>query len=145
MSIDLTPQFTVPSQSSASEYFKADERVGTLLLITPTAYNKDIPNQFGKEGETKDQVVADVVLLDGVDAEHKYIDAHIYAGSLIKALKSVAIANQENGTNKLVLARLSKGAATRPGYRPPYVLVDPTEADITIAKEYLAKNLPAPF
>lgn len=138
----MTDEFSTPSEApSAGGYFNADESVGTLLLIEVKEYRTDFDNPFDTNGEkpTRDGVEVVVTYLDGDRAGETSDVSQLHAGSLVKVLKGSV-------GGAMVLGRLERGASQKRGFKPPYILSDPTDTDRETARAYLAaQRADAPF
>jgi hypothetical protein len=121
---NMTDPFDNPGTASGIDY--ADYN-GRLLLITPLTSEKDINTVIG----VKDAVRANVVVLDGPGAPEELKDVLIFP----RVLQGQIRANV--GTGRSNLGRLGQGEK-KPGQSPPWKLADPTEADKTLARQYLS-------
>jgi hypothetical protein len=120
---DVDP-FSAPSAGGGS---KITDHEGCLLLITPRSHEQGIQTSFGE----KDAVKADLVVLDGPNANTVETDVLIFQAQLISQTKG--------RINKgMVLGRLGKVPATKAGFSPSWALSDPTEDDKVTARRYLA-------
>jgi len=122
--------FDAPSSGSGVKIIEFD---GQLLLITPTAYEAEIPTAYGPA----DAVTATVAVLDGTGAGVEH-EMKIFQKRLIGQLRPKV------GTGRMVLGRLGRGTA-KPGQSAPWLLSDPTESDKQIARDYLARKGNPPF
>ncbi|AER47626.1 hypothetical protein DS6A_72 [Mycobacterium phage DS6A] len=102
---------------------------GRLLLVKPHEVREGIKTAFGE----KDAVEADVHVLDGGDAGTVHRGVYLFPLVLIGQLKGNA------GTGRFNLGRLGKGEA-KPGQKPPWKLLDPTNDDRDLARRYLASD-----
>lgn len=114
------------SPASAAGFTWGDHK-GALLIVEPAAYEQGIPTSFGE----KDAVRATITVVDGAGAGEVYNDTLIFPRALIGQLKS--------NVGKKVLGRVSQGVA-KSGQQPPWLLADPTPADVAAAKAALAGN-----
>lgn len=112
---------------SPSTGVKITDFSGQLLLMEPTAERKDIMTAFG----SVDAIEANLVVLDGADAGTGHSGVLVFQKALQGQLRS------KIGTGRHVLGRLGRGVA-KPGQSAPWVLIEPTEADKTAARAYLA-------
>ncbi|MBX6386083.1 MAG: hypothetical protein IRZ07_24435 [Microbispora sp.] len=124
--------FDAPSSSSGG--VKITEFDGQLLLITPTAHEKDIATSYGPA----DAVSVDLVVLDGANAGEEHTGIRVFQRALQGQLRPKV------GTGRMVLGRLGRGTA-KPGQSAPWLLSDPTESDKQIARDYLARKANPPF
>jgi hypothetical protein len=125
----MSNPFSSPATSSGIQW---EHLLGHLLLIEPTAVERDINTAFG----LKEAVRADVTDLgDGVTdtLANEYPEALIFPGVLISQTRSLI--------GEKVLGRLGQGAG-KPGQKPPWKLENATEADIAAGKKYLANRNP---
>lgn len=106
---------------------KWEDYSGRLLLITPTAFEKDVNTSIG----TKDAIRADVTVLDGPGSPEDIPDVLVFPRVLQGQLRSNV------GTGRKCLGRLGQGEK-RPGQNPPWKLGDPTDADRQTARAHLA-------
>lgn len=128
MTAFIEDEFAAPA--SAAGFVWSDHK-GALLIIEPTAVEAGIPTSFGE----KEAVRADIRVVDGPDAGEVYTDTLIFPRALIGQLKS--------NVGRKVLGRVSQGQA-KPGQQAPWLLSDPTPADVAAAKAALAgKAAPA--
>ena len=127
----MTDLFDAPASSTGISW---EDLNGRLLLITPHAQEDDIKTDYGV---TK-AVRADIVVLDGPGAPEEYADTLIFP----KVLQGQVRKNI--GTGRMNLGRLGQGNK-KPGQSPPWMLGDPTDADKSLARDYLEKNQTTPF
>lgn len=123
----IEDEFAAPASASG---FQWEDHKGALLIVEPTSLETGIPTSFGD----KDAVRATITVVDGSDAGEVYADTLIFPRALIGQLKS--------NVGKKVLGRVSQGNA-KPGQKPPWLLSDPTPADITAGKAALSGKTPA--
>lgn len=123
--------FDAPSSGSG---VKITEFEGQLLLLTPTAVEKDIPTAYG----AADATTVTIVVLDGAGAGEEHVDVKVFQKALQGQLRPKV------GTGRMVLGRLGRGTA-KPGQSAPWLLADPTEQDKQVARDYLARQQNAPF
>ena len=99
---------------------------GALLYISVNGLKRDIVSDFG----TSDAIQADVAVLDGEHKATTFTDTLIFPKVLVSQLsKSVGAADP------VVVGRLGQGLA-KPGKSAPWVLNEPTAADIEVATKY---------
>jgi len=112
---------------SPSTGVKITEFDGQLLLMEPTAERKDIMTAFG----SADAIESNLVVIDGKDAGSTHSGVLVFQKALQGQLRP------KIGTGRQVLGRLGRGVA-KPGQSAPWVLTEPTEADKTATRAYLA-------
>lgn len=127
----MSDQFDGPGSSSGVVWADLENR---LLLITPHEKDVVINTSYGESTAVR----ADVVVLDGPDSPEEHLDTLVFPRVLQGQIKSNA------GTGRMNLGRLGKGIA-KPGQSAPWMLGDPTDADKSVARAYLAKATQAPF
>lgn len=120
--------FAAPATAAG---IKWEDHKGELVLFTVHSHETGITTAFG----SSDAVRADVVFLDGAGKGETYNDALVFP----KVLQSQLRPN----VGKKVLGRLGQGVA-KAGQSAPWKLDDPTDADKTTARQYVASNEP-PF
>lgn len=103
-----------------------DDLNGTLLIFHVHSVETGIETSYGPS----DAVKADVTAVDGAHAGEKWEGALVFPRVLQGALASKV------GSGKPVLGRLGKGTA-KPGQSAPWVLDDPTDADIAAGVAYM--------
>lgn len=102
---------------------------GNLLLVKPIQQLTGINTAFG----AKDAVESDVHILDGPQAGEVLRGAYIFPLVMQGQIKGNA------GTGRFNLGRVGKGTP-KPGQKPPWKLLDPTDADKDLARRYLASD-----
>lgn len=126
---------------------------GRLVIIEPTDYEYDVPNQ-DDPSKKADRVTATVTVVDGLgDVESwkdhaptgvklrgpAYHGVWISQDRLVKQLR--ADPNERGRSLKMVLGRFE---TYQPGQRPkkgnPWGLIGPTEADRQVARDFLANR-----
>lgn len=126
---------------------------GRLVIIEPTGYEYDVPNQ-DDPSKKADRVTAtvtvvdgsgDVELMPGGDPSGKFIPGPEYRGVWIgqERLVQQLLKDYERGrTHKMVLGRFE---TFKPGVKPrkgnPWGLLPPTEADKQVARQFLANRM----
>lgn len=125
----MSQDFAAPS---TAEGLKWAGLKGSLLIIKVHGYEPEINTVHG----TTSAVRADVIVLDGEQAETTYSDTLIFPKVIQSQVKS-----QIGG---MVLGRLGQGQAKK-GQSAPWTLDDATEADKGVARAYLAKTVEPPF
>lgn len=122
--------------SATSGFFKAEEHVGRLILVRVVKYGEDYAG-FGDQADVpRDGIEAEVTILDGDDAGREYQQSTVFQARLIGALKGKV--------GRKVLGRLDLGEKTKYG-KKPYILVEPSDADKTLARDFLARQGEVPF
>lgn len=106
--------------------------LGKLMLITPLR-EQTVANKLGDKGETKQQIISDVVILNEKKPEKSELieGAEMEGGWILGSLRGYI------GERK-VLGRLAQDAAKGKGDRAAWVLEDADDDDIAVAKAYLA-------
>lgn len=97
---------------------------GSLLVIDVLGYEPGTVTQFGP----KDPVRVNLGVVDGQRAGESIPDALLFGGNIIGRLKGVV--------GQKVLGRLTQGQA-KPGQKPPWLLLDPTDADVEAGAQFL--------
>ena len=127
--MSTTDEFAAPATASG---IKWDEYKGALLLVDVHGLEQAIKTAFGEN----DAIRADIAVLDGANAGETYNDTLVFPKVLVSQLRP--------NVGKKVLGRLGQGQA-KSGQSAPWKLDDATEADVAIAKAYVAKNAQPPF
>lgn len=117
------------SRPAAALGIQWENHLGRLLLIEPKEFERDIQTMYGP----KDAVRADITVLDAPDGPDEYPDALIFPGALISQTRSLI--------GEKVLGRLTQGKP-KVGQKPPWLIADPTDEDITIGTKYLDSRKP---
>jgi hypothetical protein len=125
----MSDQFSGPSSADGVQWgtYKGD-----LLLFKVKGYEPSINTVHGETTA----VQADVIVLDGANADTVVTDTLVFPKVLQSQIKS--------NIGGMVLGRLGQGEAKK-GQSAPWKLSDATEADKAIARAYLAKSTEAPF
>lgn len=110
---------------------KWDDHKGQLVLI----WSHEV-KPFEYEGENKDVIEADVVVLDAPGGPIEYRRCIIFPRVMQGQLRNNV------GRNKPNLGRVGKGEA-KPRQTAPWVLIDPDESDKRMAVEFLTSNATA--
>lgn len=130
---------------------------GRLLLVVPTKLEQGVPNRL-QPGSTQDRMTADVIVLDGgpiafggkpeavppvphdktAQVPHKTPGMYISSSGLISQSRE-ALAKRAQGQPGMVLGRLGVGTKKEEGQSAPWLLSVPTDADKTLARQYLAQ------
>lgn len=113
----------------SADQLDLDAVEGNLLLVKPIQQLTGINTAFG----AKDAVESDVHVLDGNLAGEVLRGAYIFPLVMQGQVKSNA------GTGRFNLGRVGKGTP-KPGQKPPWKLLDPTDADKELARRYLASD-----
>jgi hypothetical protein len=121
--------FDEPGSGSSGDNFTPDDLSGRLLLVKPLDHRHGINTAFGE----KEAIEADVHVLDGGDAGSVLRAVYVFPLALIGQLKGNV------ATGRFCLGRLGKGTP-KPGQKPPWRLLDPTEDDKTLARKYVASD-----
>lgn len=111
---------------TASAYVAMKDLVGDLVLFTPTEHVKEVPTDFGE----KDAVVTDLVVLSQ-EGTPEYLDVMVYQGKLIGRLK------RKIRDNRKLLGVIAKEEPKK-GQEAAYILLEPDEAQMQMARDYLA-------
>jgi hypothetical protein len=147
----MTDPFAAPAPI-ASEFASADSFRGRLVLIEPTGLELDVPNQTDPSKKA-DRLTATVTTVDGQGPVQifsqkqptgKFLDGPAHKGvwfSQDRIVKGVIGDSRSLVGKGMVLARLEtykpgKGA----GIGNPWGLVDPTDADKQLARDFLANR-----
>lgn len=111
----MTNPFATPASSSGIEW---ESLKGSLLIIDVAAVEHDVPTVHGVAANV---VKATITVVDGAKRGEVIADTLIFPKVLVSALSP--------RVGSKVLGRLGQGEAT-PGKSAPWVLTDPTEADV---------------
>lgn len=118
--------FALPNIASGSDHFKPAEHYDHLLILEPPfVLEKDVDTVHGSRDATRVDRIVDVT--DGT----RFADAFIFPVVLQSALTP--------GSDRPVLGRLGKGQA-KGGHAAPWVLDNPTQADIDEARQFLESD-----
>lgn len=124
------------SETYTSDYFKAIEHVGELILFRPLATGES--RWLDNDGNPKTAVFADVIILTGDQAGHKFENAELTTQVFVNTLRSIA------GTGDEVVGRLTGGPTlTKP--KNGYDIGDVTKADLAVYEKFLAAEGNIPF
>lgn len=99
---------------------------GSLLHITVGEVKRGIQTSMG----TSDAVSCDVAVLDGTHKGSTFEDVLLFPKVLVGQLSPAA-----GSDDPVVVGRLGKGDA-KPGKSAPWVLLNPTDADLETAAKY---------
>lgn len=128
-------EFAKPSQATGGDSdnwdFEDDENIGKLYLLTP--YREEEHDDKFNPGQKKKHIVANIVELNESKPAKSELheDAWVFGGWTRGSLRSFI-------GERRVLARLNRDKSKARGNNVPWVLEDATEADIEVAKAYLA-------
>lgn len=83
--------FGVKPSDIRSDFPKVEDFNGQLLVIQPTKFERDLPNNLGKAGDTQDRITADVTAIDLDDPKSSKttVDLYISQGALVGQLKGL--------------------------------------------------------
>lgn len=146
----MTDPFAAPAAIPSSFPTVASFR-GRLVLIRPLG-QQTVPNNLGAPGSTQERVTADITVVDGLgpvpqmkgnpptptgqmfpgpDFPGVYVQSEVIVKQLADALSS----------RGMVLARIdTRNPGTQPMKGNPWGLMDPTEDDKQIARNFLANR-----
>lgn len=113
----------------SADQLDLDAIEGNLLLVKPIQQLSGINTAFG----AKDAVEADVHILDGPQGGEVLRGAYIFPLVLQGQVKGNV------GTGRFNLGRVGKGTP-KPGQKPPWKMLDPTESDRDLARRYIASD-----
>ncbi len=116
--------FAEPGEPSGG--IKWDSVNGVLLLFAVSGAETGILTTFGPA----DAIRADIVVLDGEQAGDTYPECLVFPKLVAAQLRSKV--------GQKVLGRVGQGLA-KSGQSPPWLLSAATEADVGVARTYLAK------
>lgn len=122
-------EFGAPSNATGIQW---NDLKGSLLLFKVHAVESGIKTVHGDAQAVR----ADVIVLDGDQADTVYADTLVFPKVLISQVKP--------RVGGMVLGRLGQGQA-KPGQSKPWVLSEATEADKGVARAHIAKSSAAPF
>ncbi|UNX54110.1 hypothetical protein MF406_14335 [Georgenia sp. TF02-10] len=114
--------FAAPASASGIQW---SDLKGRLLVIEPLGVEHDIQTAFG----STDAVRANVYAIDGEPEE--FLDALVFPRVLRSQLAPKVGAK--------VLGRLTTGNA-KPSQSPPWLIAEPSEADLAAGKAWLASR-----
>ena len=136
----MTDPFSAPAPI-ATEYPKAALFKGRLVLIRPTKFEANVPNQLDPD-KPQDRMTVDITSLDG-DVEgysgREFKGVWINWGRVIDQVLGQDVRSVTPGTVRLGRLNLYK-PDQRPGKGNPWGLIAPTEADKQVARDYLANR-----
>lgn len=116
-----------PPASTTGDKIDLNKVNGSLLYITVHELVKDIQTDYGPS----DAIRADVAVLDGDDKGTVYNDTLIFPSVLRRQLSGAV-----GSVDPTILGRLYQGVAKKAGQSPPWILAEPTEADLAIGVKY---------
>lgn len=125
----VSDDFAKPSEAPSGEGWNfTEEAEGRLVLLTPLREDK-VDTSFGE----KPIIVADVVVIDEKKPAKSEVhdDVYVFGGYLRGALRGFI-------GERRVLGRLVKGEPKKKGENAPWLLEDATDAEVELAKAYLA-------
>lgn len=102
---------------------------GSLLYFTVHELVKDIQTDYGPS----DAIRADVAVLDGEEKGTVYSDTLIFPSVLRRQLSGAV-----GSVDPSILGRLGQGVSKKAGQSPPWILTDPTEAEMAVGVKYEA-------
>jgi hypothetical protein len=115
-----------PAAPGTGDKLDLKSLLGSLLYVTVTEYVTGIETSFG----VTDAIRANVAVLDGEHKGDTLNDTLIFPSVLVGQLKSAVGATDPN-----VVGRLGQGLA-KPGKSAPWVLNEPSPADLDVATKY---------
>lgn len=118
----FTNPFAAPAAASGGLHL--EDYLGRLLIVEPTGVEDGISTAFGPSSAVR----ATVTVVDAPTGPDVHEDALIFPKVLQSQLKP--------RIGQMVLGRLSKGNA-KPGQSAPWIIQEPTEADIQAGVAYL--------
>lgn len=80
-----------PSEIKTSDFPSMEDLDKQILVIQPTKLEKDLPNNLGKAGDTRDRITADVTVIDPQNPAKSvtHRDMYISQGALIGQTKNL--------------------------------------------------------
>lgn len=142
----MTDPFAAPA-AIPSTFPVIESLRGRLVLIAPKS-QKTVPNNLGNPGDTQEQITADVTVVDGLGPVPLFknrqptgqtLPGPDFPGMWItqdRIVKQLADALKSRG---MVLGRIdTRQPGTMAVKGNPWGLIDPTEADIQTARNFLA-------
>lgn len=127
----MSNQFATPGPAGGDPV-DLDAAHGCLLLIEPISLETQIPTSYGPS----DAVRATVVILDGPQAGREHEGALLFP-TVLRSQLAAKIGQK-------VLGRLGKGEG-KAGQSPPWLLSDPSQADIELATRYVQSRASGQF
>lgn len=118
--------FAMPAGPGSGE--KITDFMGELVLVKPVEYLTDLATSIG----TADAIRVDTVVLTGERQGDLIENMLVFQTALMRDLKRIM-----EGSSPFLLGKLGKGQA-KAGKSAPYIFEQPTEDDITLARQYLA-------
>jgi hypothetical protein len=109
------------------DQYTCEDHKGVLHLFYPLEHHSGIPTKHGD----KECVKTHIVLLDGPNAGTMLREAVVWGSFMVPQLKGAV-------GGKAVLGRLGQGQNTKGN--PPWVVLDPTEEDKVLARQWTAAN-----
>jgi len=117
-----------PAAPGTGDKLDLKSLLGSLLYVTVTEYVTGIETAFG----VTDAIRANVAVLDGEHKGDTFTDTLVFPSVLVGQLKAAVGATDPN-----VVGRLGQGLA-KPGKSAPWVLNEPSPADLEVATKYEA-------
>lgn len=144
MTDPFAPPAVIPSTFPSAASFR-----GRLVIISPKSQER-VPNQQGAPGAMQDRVTADVSVVDGQGAvplftrgQHtgQFLEGPEFTGVYFSQERIVKGLSEALKTGGMVLARVDTlTPGTVPGKGNPWGLIDPSEEDKQVARNYLANR-----
>ena len=125
----MSDDFSSPGTAVGIQW---EDYKGALLLFTVKGVETEIPTRYGDS----DAVRVAINVLDGANEGDGFADTLVFPKVLQAQLRG--------SVGGRVLGRLSQGEK-KSGQNAPWKLEDPTEADKTLARAWIAKNDKPPF
>lgn len=125
----MTDEFTAPHRG---DLYAPKDHAGELHLFFPTEWHASVPTKFSEPGKPDPAAVTTyIAFLDGPSTGTVLSDAMVFGGFMVPQLK-------KGVDGKAVLGRLGQGQAKKGD--PPWVILDPTDADVALARQWFAAN-----
>jgi hypothetical protein len=125
-----------PFDDARPGFVRLEDLKGRLLCVYPQSSSERDSNLPGQQGKKYEQILADVIVLDGdvteqVEEVPTILDGIAFSGSaIVPQLKS------KLGKNRGVLGRLATRKSQTKGFGDAWVLDAPTDADKTLARPH---------
>lgn len=120
-----------PNTGNLGDKFEAEALNGSLLVFIGRELMPDVATRFGSTDAVK---IAFVGVIDGPEAGRVLRETLIFGMALVPALTP-----HEGDDVEVVIGRLGQATA-KAGQSPAWVLIDPSDADLAVADEYLEAN-----
>jgi hypothetical protein len=104
-----------------------EELRSSLLLIEALRFEANVQTSYGE----MDAVACHVFVVDGEHAGERFRDKLIFPKMLVSQLKG------QVGTGEYTCGRLIKGVALKKGQSDPWLIDDPSDADLEAAAKFL--------